>query len=203
MKGNSVGIIEHRFPDELKHLERYGIFNVGWLTFRRDSNGLSSLNWWRERCNEWCYVQHEENRFADQKYLDRWPSLFSGLRVIEHKGANVAPWNLAKHRPSLNGNVCMIGNEPLIFFHFHGLKHWFWRFYHPNFDLYNLKVNQEKIAIKNIVQPYLKSLTETQKFLSNSSVTLKGASSETKVKPVRMARNFIADLVKGRLIFRL
>jgi hypothetical protein len=46
----SIAVVEHRFPPALKHQEDRGRFNVGWLTFRRDDEGLGCLDWWRERC---------------------------------------------------------------------------------------------------------------------------------------------------------
>jgi hypothetical protein len=89
----SIAIIGHRFPTYLRSKERYGIYNVSWLTFRRDESSLDCLHWWRERCIEWCYDREEDGRFADQKYLDDWPTRFQNVVVLEHKGANLAPWN--------------------------------------------------------------------------------------------------------------
>ena len=86
------------FPGgERAAFERYGIFNVGWLTFRRNDAALACLTWWRERCLEWCFDREEPSRFADQKYLDDWPSRFEDVHVVRHKGANVASWNLANY----------------------------------------------------------------------------------------------------------
>ena len=46
----SVMIVGHRFPPELRSLERFGIYNVGLLSFRNDASGRECLNWWREQC---------------------------------------------------------------------------------------------------------------------------------------------------------
>jgi len=118
----SVGIIAHRFPPHLRGLEQHGVYNVGWLSFRRDEDGLACIEWWRDRCIEWCHDRCEEGRFADQKYLDCWPELFRGVRVLHHKGANLAPWNLVNYRLEVEGSTVHVDGEPLIFFHFHGLK---------------------------------------------------------------------------------
>jgi len=72
----AIGIIGHRFPASLRGLERFGVYNVGWLSFRRNAHALACLRWWRERCLEWCFDRYEDGRFADQKYLDDWPSDF-------------------------------------------------------------------------------------------------------------------------------
>src|SRR5438445_589515 len=101
---HSIAIIGHRFPPHLQDWERYGIYNVGWVSFRRDAEALVCLRWWRERCLEWCYDRCEDSRFADQKYLDDWPSRFQGVAVLQHKGANLAPWNLANYTIREAGN---------------------------------------------------------------------------------------------------
>ena len=118
----SVGVIEHRFPPELADLEKYGRFNVGWLTFKRDAAATSCLESWRDQCIDWCHDRLEDGRFAEQKYLDAWPDVVPSLTVVRHKGANVAAWNLAHARLSFNGRDLTIDGEPLLFFHAHGFQ---------------------------------------------------------------------------------
>ena len=117
----AVGIIAHRFPAELKDREVYGIYNVGWLTFCRDARGMACLEHWRRNCVDWCYVQPKDGKFADQKYLDDWPGRFAGVVVLQHKGANVALWNVNGARVRKAGRHVAIDDEPLLFYHFHGL----------------------------------------------------------------------------------
>jgi hypothetical protein len=118
----AVGLIEHKFPAELAHLEQYGRFNVGWLTFRRDPVAFACLDVWRQQCLEWCYDRLEDNRFAEQKYLDAWPCRFQRVAVIQHKGANVAPWNLNRYPLAKSGETLFVGDQPMLFFHAHGFK---------------------------------------------------------------------------------
>lgn len=118
-----VSICPHRFAPWLKDRECYGLYNVGWLTFRNDTRGKSVVQWWRDRCNEWCFDVLEKDRFADQKYLDCFPKLFEGVVVLQHDGANVAPWNIGRYRmDKRDATILVDGKVPLIFFHFHGLK---------------------------------------------------------------------------------
>lgn len=116
----SIVIIEHRFPPELKHLEENGRFCVEWVGFRRDEQGLTCLARWREQCIEWCFHRLEEDRMGDQKYLDQWPGRYSGLHILQHPGAGVAPWNYSQYRFDQNeqGTVTVDG-APLVFYHFH------------------------------------------------------------------------------------
>lgn len=119
-EGFSVVIHEHRFPEEFKSLEVHGKYNVGLLCFRRDSAGLKVLSWWRERCLEWCYARLEDGKFGDQLYLNCWPEEFDGVKVLEHIGAGVAPWNHTQYsfREDQKFGV-VVDNSPLIFYHFH------------------------------------------------------------------------------------
>ncbi|MCZ7663153.1 MAG: hypothetical protein M5U22_09600 [Thermoleophilia bacterium] len=125
----SIGIIRHRFPPRLRKLEVYGVFNVGLLVMRNDVAARECLNWWRERCLEWCYDRVEPGRFADQKYLDDFPRRFSSVGVIEHKGVGLAPWNWMNYRIAHEGNGGTIDGQPLIAYHFHGLRLYGERFY--------------------------------------------------------------------------
>ncbi|MCS6880080.1 MAG: hypothetical protein RMK84_04310 [Oscillochloridaceae bacterium] len=143
----SIGIIEHRLPAALRHLEMYGIYNVGWITFRRDEQGLACLQWWRERCIEWCYDRVEPGRFADQKYLDHWPALFPGVRVLQHKGANVAPWNVSRYKLTVRGRQIFVDDQPLLFYHFHGLNQVRPWLYNPRLSYYQLQMSDVLLKV--------------------------------------------------------
>ena len=125
MGDESVVIIEHRFPKGQERRHVYGTYNVGWLTFRADARGRAALEWWRERCLEWCFdrVDEANERFADQRYLDKLPRLFEGIHVLANRGANLAPWNVGGATIDISdGRVLVDESYPLIFYHFHGLK---------------------------------------------------------------------------------
>lgn len=120
--GYSSLIVGHRFAPQRKHMETYGLYNVGWVSFRRDPDGLACLAWWRDRCLEWCYDRLESDRFADQKYLDRFTELFKGTLVLDHPGVNLAPWNMGHHRLEERQGGLLADGQDLIFFHFHNFK---------------------------------------------------------------------------------
>lgn len=155
---SSIGIIPHRFPETMSHLEQFGIFNVGWLTFRRDENGLQCLEWWRERCLEWCYDRVEPDRFADQKYLDHWPQRFNGVHIIQHKGANVASWNVLGHCITKSPGGVMVDDQALIFFHFHHVKQRASWLFETDFLAYDVKPS--RVVKRDVFSPYLKALAK-------------------------------------------
>jgi hypothetical protein len=149
-------IIAHRFPPQRKFMEVYGLYNVGWLSFRRDADGLACLAWWRDRCLEWCYDRLEADRFADQKYLDRFPELFERVLVLGHPGANLAPWNLGRHHLQAREGRILVDGEPLIFFHFQGFKRLvgpLWRLRHrENF------VPRYPFLARLLYRPYIRAM---------------------------------------------
>ncbi|MFZ4766635.1 MAG: hypothetical protein ACOYMN_16910, partial [Roseimicrobium sp.] len=155
-----VAIIAHRFPPERASREIYGRFNVGWVSFRRSANGLACLAWWRERCLEWCHDRYENGRFADQKYLDEFTARFQGVHVLEHPGANVAPWNLVEDELSLvDGNV-QVSGKPLVFYHFHGIERVSDHIIDTGLSHYGLLPGP--ISGEHIYKPYFQQLLSNQ-----------------------------------------
>jgi len=120
---SSVLIVPHNFSERNRHLRRFGIYNVGWLSFRRDESGRACLAWWRRSCLEWCRDDPGEGRFADQKYLDEFPARFSRVLVAADPGVDLAPWNLDRYRISSGPDGAPLADGvPVVFFHFHGLR---------------------------------------------------------------------------------
>ncbi|MGF1986573.1 MAG: FkbM family methyltransferase [Nostoc sp. ZfuVER08] len=156
---HSIAIIEHRFSPELQHLVKFGIYNVGWLSFRRDDSGLSCLHWYRERCLEWCYDQLEDNRFADQKYLDDWTTRFENVVILQHKGANVASWNINQYQVNAHKNHVWIDEKPLIFYHFHSFdKTKPWNYYlNPGFQCQRVS---HSVIFRDIFGVYIRTLKD-------------------------------------------
>jgi len=183
MKDAAFGIVPHRFSRGLEDQRRFGLYNVGWVSARRRDDGIAALRWWRERCIEWCYDRVEGDRFADQRYLDRMPEMFSGVHVISHLGANLAPWNLADYRLEWNdGRVEIERRYPLLFFHFYGVKrsggYYFnsHRVYHAPFS---------GLMRDRLYKPYVAALAEAERL---SAPHLQGEQTEAIRKPVAANR---------------
>jgi hypothetical protein len=154
---HSIAIIEHRFPRDLSHLAEYGIFNVGFIYFRKDETGLACLRRWLEQCLEWCYDRVDGDRFADQKYLDAWPDRFENLRIVQHKGANLAPWNLANYAVTFRRGQSYVDGQPLIFFHFHGLRRVSSWLFETNLEIYNVRTPTP--VLNRIYKPYIRAIS--------------------------------------------
>lgn len=162
-RGSSVTIIGHRFPPELRQLEVYGIYNVGWLTFAADSAARECLAWWRDRCLEWCHDRLEDGKFADQKYLDDWPTRFGGVHVLAHEGAGVAPWNVAVHPVRVAEGRVLVGAAPLVFYHFHAFRRLAPWLFDPGLARYGARLTPQ--LKRTIYLPYLAELREIERRL--------------------------------------
>jgi hypothetical protein len=168
---HSIAIIEHRFPPAFRKAQRHGVFNVGWVSFRRDDHGIACLQWWREQCISWCSDKIDGNGFADQKYLDDWPTRFQNVIVLQHKGANLAPWNLANYEISVRAGDVYVDNEPVIFFHFHGLKPLNGYLYSTHLQHYGATASAT--IVRQIYAPYVRRITSLAKELKRRHDTSK------------------------------
>lgn len=157
----SVAITPHRFtpklaPDRIK----YGRYNVGWVSWRNDAEGRRCLENYRTDCLEWCYDRLEGERFADQKYLDRWPERYQSVCELGGKGMNLALWNLDDCTLSERDGTFYADGEPLVFMHFHGIKHVGPASWDLRLREYDVTGNQPLLTDR-LYRPYLSLLQET------------------------------------------
>jgi len=169
----STAIIPHNFAKHRKKREKFGVYNVGWVSFARSEEGMRCLRWWRESCVRWCYGRVEGDLFADQGYLSQFASIAPGTKVLRQKGANTAPWNIGNYRVSRRGDRVYVDDDPLVFFHFHGVDRDFGIFYFDNHRLYGAP---HTISIRNdIYRPYIADLLKME-VLARSVLPEAGAS---------------------------
>ena len=153
---SSIAIIPHRFsPDQLED-RQYGEFNVGWITFRATAEGLRCLKDWQRDCLEWCYDRLDGDRYADQRYLDRWPARYRDLKIVTLKGANVANYNVDNYRVSQRDGRFWCDDEPLVFYHFHGVVPEPGDIYFARFPAKHFK--EHAAVMRQLYRPYLARL---------------------------------------------
>ena len=158
LKDASIGIIEHGFSFFGNVYLKYGRFNVGWVSFRNDTSGRKCLEDWRKNCLDWCYDRLENGKFADQKYLDYWSDNYTGVHIIKHSGANLAPWNVGRFRLKIDQTTkqVKVNDYDLIFYHFASFKQVGTNMYVTNVSKF--LVNLSGVLRNNIYLPYLKSI---------------------------------------------
>lgn len=168
LSGKSVGIVPHRFTARSSRSHgKYGKYNVGWVTFKRDENGLACLRWWRAQCLAWCFDRLEDGKYADQRYLDAFETLVSGVHSITNVGANLAPWNVADYAIGVQGATVTVDGHPLIFYHFQGLRPVGLGFYNSNLTAYGARLTGE--LRRRVYEPYLLALSSAESDLQNYS----------------------------------
>ncbi len=131
--GANIIITEHRFPDGWngeRLCKRSGKYCVEFNYFDQSENAWQALSWWKERCLEWCYHLYEPERMGDQKYLEKFPSLFHGVHELQNLGGGVAPWNLCRYRLVSNEDdrVVLCDRQQgimfeLVFYHFQNMRY--------------------------------------------------------------------------------
>ena len=153
----SIYTIPHRFPEQYKEMEGHGKFNVGFQIFRNDEVGRACLERWRHQCIAWCYDKLEDDKYADQKYLDDWPVLYKDSIVIsQNPGANLAPWNVGGLKLRFENRKVYVNNKELIFYHFHRLRFINSRLLTHGLEAYYVRPG--KILKNRIYAPYIGAL---------------------------------------------
>ena len=121
----AVGLTPHNYSPEYDLSKASGKYCVQFVFFR-NMDGMIPLDWWRRECLKWCYAYSEGDKYGDQKYLDRFSTLFPATHDIQHIGTGIAPWNVLKFSFSLKDNKIILKNkdveEIVIFYHFQNLK---------------------------------------------------------------------------------
>jgi hypothetical protein len=112
----SVSLVPHNFSREFDNSTTAGQFCVQFNAFRNDSFGREVLYSWRKACFN--YDSRAPSVYPGQTCLDDWPTNFRNVKVIEHRGAGVAPWNVRGYR--LEGFAPpFVDKQPVIFYHYH------------------------------------------------------------------------------------
>jgi hypothetical protein len=169
--GSAVALTPHRFPTRLAGRNQYGRFNAGWVSVSCGEEGRRFIDWWRARCIEWCRLKVQEDRFGDQKYLNRVPTLFSRVTILDHAGANLAPWNLEGLEIHRTEDGVVVEGRPLVFFHFHGLRRVLFRIYDSG--LYGYGVNLSPQVRHGIYRPYFADLALAENRVSRLSADVR------------------------------
>lgn len=157
----SVLITSHNYHPKYDQSKTSGKYCVQYLTFKSNRAGIKILNYWKKQCIKWCYNRVEGNKFGDQKYLDSWPSKFTGVEVTSHLGAGVAPWNVKRFQIKINKKKFISENNnnyQLIFYHFHDLK-----FFFNNSFAFLGSYDLSREVINKIYMPYIKNIVEIEK----------------------------------------
>jgi hypothetical protein len=150
--GKSILITEHAYAPEYDLSETSGIYCVQFIIYKKEGSEIAR-KWWEDKCIEWCYARYEDDKFGDQKYLDKWPVLFDNdVHVMKNKHLALAPWNAS-----------IYSYTNAIFYHFQELR--IVSLNKVNFGLHRSEYYVPKIVLDKIYKPYLLSLRQASNLL--------------------------------------
>ena len=194
-KESSITITPHYRGSDRNEL--YGKFNVGWVTIRNDEIGMSCVHKWADQCIDWCFDSPDGKRYADQKYLDQWPSNYPNLSILNHPGANLAYWNVKNTKLSAQNGIVMADEKPLCFYHFSGLKRIGKNVYDTG--LAERKIKIDNVLFKHIFLPYCKILNQKDASV-NKTQSKNGVRYKTKNKAISK-QAIIRRILQKKYIF--
>ena len=164
LQQSPIFITAHGFaPRVIAQGRGTGMFNVSFQGFRNDLVGTACLEQWRRQCLDWCLhkIDNANQRYADQRYLDSWPTDFADkIQILNPPEWGLAPWNLGRFQLGLTDHRPTVENHPLRFFHFHGI-----RWITPTIAADRLWVYHYKptsVVLEHIYAPYLVALSKAE-----------------------------------------
>jgi hypothetical protein len=181
-------LTDHNNSEHFMHCyESSGIYNTGFVCCKNDSSAYSAAQWWLDKCIENCSLiaNVEEGLYGDQKYVEKWPSLFSNVHVVQSKGANVAQWNIEGFGISERAGSVYVNDDKLIFYHFSGLS------ILSNYE-FNLSTfyKIEDSPLKLIYMPYIQNLVKQIKTVNNMFPGFEGSFTDRRfvnfIHPIKM-----------------
>lgn len=102
---------------------RSGLYNAGFIGMKKSKTVDNILQWWSDRLIDQCYYNFAEGMGVDQYWLNLVPLFFDRVQIFNHKGANVAYWNLHERILNKKDNAIFVNDtEPLLFLHISGYK---------------------------------------------------------------------------------
>jgi hypothetical protein len=136
--------------------------------------------------------------------------MFPNVHVIQHLGANLAPWNFADFHLEWRDDTVMVeGRYPLLFFHFHGVKR-VWRYYFNSHRAFHAPF--PNLLRQRIYRPYIAALAAAEQqaapYLEDESIKnirkpAVGTRMDHLLNAFRQARGLAfrgIDVVTGRAI---
>ncbi|NIJ53353.1 glycosyl transferase [Dyadobacter arcticus] len=107
-------------PNEVHHLNT-GVYNLGFVAFRRSEENNRFIEWWEEKLRFECLNDVCSGLFVDQNWMNFLPIFVPSTRIERNPGYNAAYWNMHERTFTIQDDTHLVnGDNPLIFFHFSG-----------------------------------------------------------------------------------
>jgi hypothetical protein len=148
---------DHKKPTE-NHFLNFGIYNLGFIGLQNNMESQKFTGWWKNHTYNQGYVDVYKGIFVDQLPINLTPIFFKNVKILEHRGLNMAPWNLHERYISLKNNTRFVNEtNELIFFHFSSFKADELELPLSQYDRYNLANRPD---VRHIYEEYNEELKE-------------------------------------------
>lgn len=155
----TASVVPHRYTPQFDQTPVSGKYCVQFNAFGNNTKSREILKYWKACCFK--NSKKKPNYFRGQLSLDRWPEKFASVKVIQHLGAGVAPWNIQQYKITENNAKVMVNESPLVFYHYH--QYAWHKDGQPFFSSYPLS----EAAVKYIYRPYTDILREIEKWVKS------------------------------------
>ena len=110
--------------DAFRQLFTEGLYNAGFIGANR--KGIPALQQLAKWCLYKCIKEEKKGFYVDQAYLNLLPIYFEEVKIIRHKGCNIASWNREEcQRVKVKDEILINGNYEIVFIHFVKVGIWF------------------------------------------------------------------------------
>lgn len=151
-----------------------GIYNFGFVAFKKTQKTLLILDWWENRLSDQCYGDKQDALHTDQRWGDFLPVyLTEELFIAKSLGYNLAPWNLFEREIYLEDNNYKVRNrlintddQDLIFVHFAGYDPTDLNLIHKDFRNLTIKKYPDYSIVRNLYNDVLETYSFKTKRLA-------------------------------------
>jgi len=114
---HSVSVVPHNFSPGFDNVATSGRFCVQFNAFKNNLQAREVLDYWKACCFK--YNKNNPLVYPGQTFLDDWPERFDCVKILQHPGAGVAPWNIQHVKFEMVSSVPHFDGVPVVFYHYH------------------------------------------------------------------------------------
>lgn len=113
-------IEDRKTPNELHHLNT-GVYNLGFVAFRKSEASATFVGWWEDKLRYECLIALCDGLFVDQNWMNFLPVFIPNVYIERDPGYNAAYWNLHERTFRSEDDRYFVNDRyPLTFFHYSG-----------------------------------------------------------------------------------
>ena len=183
-----------------------GRFCVEFNTFLNDPEAIKVLDSWVNDCITECSYGITEDVMGDQKYLEKWPLIYSCINITKNQGAGVAPWNINKFViKKIDGKYIVFDKEskekwPLVFYHYQNIC------FLENDVYYCCDIENDNDVVRELYINYLLEIEQAKRYLKEkfnvfNRIAVHPAETEKETKLKGNSNNNLLEKIKQHGFF--